>query len=468
MGFLSVVSALSLLTSASAIGSSDFTFTRRRAVAPRSFEERAQTVLPAADFSVAVSGKAPRRKSKSAALTALRGRPFPSKPGSGGSDTVPVAGSDFDEEYLTNATVGGQPFSLIIDTGSSDTWVAQKGFNCFDLNGNPISEADCAFGTAGFDPTASKTFKPFPNVSFNITYGDGEFLSGPVGFDTVSVGGLTVKSQEIGVPNLAAWEGDGINTGLIGLAFPDLTSVYNTTNPQDASAANQLPYDPLFFTAVKERAVKNTFFSVALDRGSFEQQENDPYDPNLGFLSFGGIAPVPVTSTQVTIPVEGYSATTGIPSSAKGSPFFFYTVNVEKFTFPGSAGILTANNNTILDTGTTLDYVPTPVIKAFAKAFDPPATYSEEDELYLVDCTAKVPQFLVTIGGKEFSVDAKDQILPGGTDSNGKEICFLGTQDGGPDEADNIFILGDTFLHNVVATFNPIQGEITLTQRLPY
>jgi hypothetical protein len=48
--------------------------------------------------------------------------------------------------------------------------------------------------------------------------------------------------------------------------------------------------------------------------------------------------------------VQGYSATTGLPSNAPGSEFFFYTVDVEAYTFPGSNHVVTANNNTILDT----------------------------------------------------------------------------------------------------------------------
>jgi len=389
-------------------------------------------------------------------------------PPTGGSSTVAVDGSDFDEEYLTNVTIGGQHFSLIIDTGSSDTWVPQKGFDCFDLDENPVPESTCAFGTAGFDKQASKTFKPFPNVSFNITYGDGEFLSGPVGFDTVQIGGFSVSQQEIAVPNLAAWEGDGVNTGLIGLAFPDLTSVYNTTDPTKASGENQLPYSPLFLSGVKQKKVANPFFSIALSRGSFDQQENDPFDPNLGFLSFGGIAPVPVVNTAVTIPIEGYSATTGIPNNGPGSDFFFYTVNVEGYTFPGSNHVVTANNNTILDTGTTLHFVPTPVIEAYAKQFKPPAVLDEDFGLYLVACNATVPPLSVQIGGKSFTIDPRDEILPAGTDDEGNIICITGTQDGGPNVAEDIFILGDTFLHNVVATFNPVAGEVTLTQRAKY
>jgi hypothetical protein len=158
---------------------------------------------------------------------------------------------------------------------------------------------------------------------------------------------------------------------------------------------------------------------VALDRGTFDQQENDPFDPHLGFLSFGGIAPVPVTRTAVTIPVEGYSTTTGIPSKGPGSEFFFYTVNVEAYTFPGSNRVVTANNNTILDTsvlvcsnsstrlltyfpafssGTTLNFVPTDVAAAYNAAFHPPAVLDTDFDLYIVDCNARVPPFGVVIG----------------------------------------------------------------------
>jgi len=277
-----------------------------------------------------------------------------------------------------------------------------------------------------------------------------------------------VTGQEFGVPTLAAWEGDTINTGLIGLAFPELTSVYNTTDPTKASGANQLPYDPFFFTAVKEKKLKNSIFSVSLDRGTLEQQENDIFDANLGFLAFGGIVPVPVTDTSVTVPIEGYSATTGIPSSAPGSTFFFYTVDVESFTFPGSNKLSTAQNNTILDTGTTLNFVPTDVAAAYNAAFKPPAVNDPDVGGFIVPCNATVPEFLVRIGGKTFSVDGRDQLLPIGTDANGVLTCITGTQDGGPAVADNIFILGDVFLHNVVATFNPIAEQVTLTQRQKY
>jgi hypothetical protein len=81
------------------------------------------------------------------------------------------------------------------------------------------------------------------------------------------------------------------------------------------------------------------------------------------------------------------------------------------------------------------------IAKALAKAFKPPATFNEDQDTFFVDCNATAPPFAVTIGGVEFSVSGKDNILPVGEDETGKQVCILGTQDGGPDEDGNIFIL---------------------------
>ena len=64
--------------------------------------------IPTADFSVSIAGAAPRSKAKKTLINYLRER---------GGFTSSIAGSDFDQEYLLNATIGGQAFSLIIDTG---------------------------------------------------------------------------------------------------------------------------------------------------------------------------------------------------------------------------------------------------------------------------------------------------------------------------------------------------------------
>ncbi|KIM83061.1 hypothetical protein PILCRDRAFT_819851 [Piloderma croceum F 1598] len=442
-----------LLVSAHAYGEREPSYNIRR-VAPLTSAALATEVLPAAQFFVPLTEKVPRQTYKKKLLEALR---------TGLSTTAVLAGSANDNQYLTNVTVGGENFTVIVDTGSSDTWVAQKGFECFNLTSFPEKQSYCAFGSSGFDESKSKTFASYPDKNFNITYGDGEFLNGPVGFDTVIIGDMAVNKQEIGLVNKAAWNGDGINSGLLGLAYPELTSVYNGTDPDSDVSGESDTYNPLFFTALSERVVSNPYFSVALNRGSFKHQENSSYDTNLGYLAFGGIAPVNTTNISATIPVQGYTLKSGLSNQ-----YLFYTVEIDSYIFNGSAAPTGSGKQAILDTGTTLNYLPNALAKAYNSKFVPPATYVADQDTYFVDCNATVPAFSVNIGGTKFTIDAADNILPAGTDSNGNELCVSGTQNGGDPSDTDLFILGDVFLHNVVVTFNVQSNKITITQRTAY
>jgi len=56
----------------------------------------------------------------------------------------------------------------INSTGSSDTWLAQKGFQCVNVKGKNQPEADCSFG-----PVYNGTFTDgkIAGENFNISYG---------------------------------------------------------------------------------------------------------------------------------------------------------------------------------------------------------------------------------------------------------------------------------------------------------
>lgn len=123
------------------------------------------------------------------------------------------------EEFATSVTFGTQTFDMIVDTGSSDTWVVKEGFECIDLDtGKETSTSTCAFGSTY---TVDSTFKTISGEEFEIEYGDGEYLYGYMGTETVTLADVTV-SQEVAVVTEAAWEGDGTTSGLTGLAYPAL------------------------------------------------------------------------------------------------------------------------------------------------------------------------------------------------------------------------------------------------------
>jgi hypothetical protein len=145
--------------------------------------------------------------------------------------------------------------------------------------------------------------------------------------------------------------------------------------------------------------------------------------------------PVPVTHNSVTVPIQGFAV-----SSTETDELFFYNIDIDAYVFPGSKSLKTTGTS-ILDTGTTLLYLPTPIADALAAAFDPPAVFSDDFGAYVVACNATAPPFSVVIGGKSFAVTAADLILPIGADEDGNQICISGHDDGGPATDGNIFIL---------------------------
>jgi hypothetical protein len=182
-------------------------------------------------------------------------------------------------------------------------------------------------------------------------------------------------------------------------------------------------------------------FSISLNRPTFDQGNNDPFDPNLGFLAFGGIAPVPTLKTIATVPLQGFSFSSNgmaVPSNSPDAEFFWYMVEIDAYSFPGSDTLTTRSNNTAFDTGSTVNWLPTPIAVAYNAQFIPPATFDPSSGTYSVDCNATAPAFAVVIAGTSFKMDLRDLIIPQGQGSN---MCWSGIQDGGPDVPGNGFTL---------------------------
>lgn len=124
------------------------------------------------------------------------------------------------QEFATEIKIGTQTFEVILDTGSSDTWVVESGFKCVDVSTKKNeSESYCNFGTPY---KVEKTFKTNKNERFKIGYGDGEFLTGIMGTEAVTMAGIKVEHQTIALANYAGWYGDGTTSGLAGFAYPAL------------------------------------------------------------------------------------------------------------------------------------------------------------------------------------------------------------------------------------------------------
>jgi len=129
----------------------------------------------------------------------------------------PILSLEVGEEYATEITFGTQTFEAIVDTGSSDTWLVETGYSCVNYTTNaPLPESGCGFGPTY---TPGSTFSEISGEYFSIEYGDLEFATGILGTEEVTLAGIKVKTT-VAVVNSAGWNGDGVTSGLIGLAYP--------------------------------------------------------------------------------------------------------------------------------------------------------------------------------------------------------------------------------------------------------
>ena len=379
--------------------------------------------------------------------------------------------------------IGGQGFEMQIDTGSSDTWVVGKGFECSDSTSSDTTattsndnssdaaeESACKFGPRRYDKSASSTFRPIANENFHILYSDGTAVTGKLGKETVTVAGIPVSGQEFAVVDHATiYNGDGITSGLIGLAFPALTSAYTGTDPTK-KGTKQIVYNPIL-TTLFGRGYVAPVFSLAIRRSSITSGI-----ASSGLLAIGGLPPVLHDPHFAVAPFQLVTINTTDGSGLKTttSQYLYYTIIVQGFTYTNSDSTnythppelpnpLTPPTNrrhlhAFVDSGTTLIYLPNSLANAVNALFDPPAVYDVGSGLYVANCSAQAPEFGIDIDGRTFFINARDMIVPV---PGSPDVCVSGIADVGF----GMSTLGTVFLRSVLAVFDVGASEMRFAAR---
>lgn len=347
-------------------------------------------------------------------------------------------------EYLLNVTAGGNNYSLIIDTGSSDTWFVKSGFQCYDYLRRKVALANCQFGPEFKGDFPDGAIK---DLHFNVSYGNGyngPNLNGEYGYADLTLAGVTVPKQQIALATSGYWTGDDVSTGILGLGMPGLTEAYNTSDPRLDSVTNAISYSPVVSTMSTSLKLPS-LFSLGLSR-----------TPADSFLALGGVPENVKTGEYTTTPLLTWE-------SQKGGPeYFWYTIQTDQMVWNSSTiSQQTARSpKAIVDSGTTLNYLPTQIAEAINNAFVPRAVYDQEVGGYVTACNAVPPAFGIKIGGQMIWTDPTNMILPQVKNRQGK--CLTGISD--TDEEP--YILGDTFMQGLVAVFDVGKLEMRFAKRV--
>ena len=356
-------------------------------------------------------------------------------------------------------TVGGQNFSMFLDTGSSDIYLPKKGFQCINATDNSIlPQESCLFNKVY---EISPTFEQIQNQSFGVKYGSG-IASGIVGYEEVIIGGLRVEKQEIGVADRITDVGDGNDSGVLGLAYPYLTSAHPGTQYPNESLSfliNRIPYNPLFTNLYKQGSVK-PFFSISINRNPVNVSNGDG-----GFLGLGTLPPVPHKSTFAVAPVERLDVLP--PIFTNNEIVYTYWALSVKSTIVDSV-TMTTSFQAIVDTGNFYNYVPTELASSINNAFHPPATKNVDfldTGSYSVSCNATSPTFGLTFSNNEtIYMDSRDMLL-----QNSHGTCtsaFVDADVIGAVSGITFSILGTPFLQSVVSVWDFGNDEMRFAKRI--
>ncbi|KAI0935368.1 hypothetical protein AcV7_003825 [Taiwanofungus camphoratus] len=340
-----------------------------------------------------------------------------------------------DSSYIGTVSIGtpSQSFPVVMDTGSSDLWVAST--QCIS----------CPADTPEFNPSSSSSLKQNTTVtgqsqSVTITYGSGS-VRGTLASDTVSMGGFTVNPQTFLVVNQVSSQLlSGNVSGIIGLAFEALASTQATPFWQALANDGQLSSPEMAF-----------WLTRFVDDPQAQNEEPG------GEFTLGG-----TNSSLFKGDIEFQSLQT-----ASGSPTFWLlsvtgvTVQGQSVQIPTGSSALAA-----IDTGTTLIGGPSQAVASIYSAIPgSQALNGQLEGFYSFPCSTTV-NVSMAFGGQSWPISSADmnlgsvqgqQCLGGIFDLNlGSNV---GSGGGNPN-----WVVGDTFLKNVYSVFRANPAAVGFAQ----
>ncbi|KAF5987977.1 secreted aspartic proteinase precursor [Fusarium bulbicola] len=263
--------------------------------------------------------------------------------------------------------LGSPPQSLFLDfdTGSSDLWVFSSITDPYAVGRQKL-----------YAPEKSKTARKINGASWKIKYGDGTSAYGDVYLDQINVGGIVVKSQAIEAAKNVSdrFTANAAESGLLGLAFGSI----NTIRPAKQAT---------FFDNVKG-VLAEPLFTADLKNDAF------------GTYDFGYVDQKKKTSPITWTSVDNSQGFWEISSTV-------YAVGNKKFVKTSIDGIV--------DTGTTLLYLPDEIVQDYYRNVNG-STFSTIEGGWVFPCdNDNNPDFIFGIGarcrGREFEALINDVII---------------------------------------------------------
>lgn len=359
--------------------------------------------------------------------------------------------------YFASVSMGSPPqkLTLQLDTGSSDIWVPSSNAkvctapssSAGSRGGDGASDDDQGCTLGSFNYQNSDSFQVVGD-NFDISYVDGSFSKGDYFTDDFNIGGASLTNMTMGL---------GLSTdipyGLVGVGYALNEAIVADTR-QASSAYPNLPVQ-----LVDEGLIPTTAYSLWL---------ND-LDASKGQILFGGVD---------TKKYEGEMLAIDVLESQPGI-FTSFEVTMTSLTAksPSGSDVLGSDEfalPVVLDSGTTLSYLPTALAVQVWKEVG--AVYLQSDQNAFIPCDMQNSPGAFEFGfagpnGPKISVDMTELVLPLGDDGErgpvfpsgkyqGQEACQFGIQN----YTSAPYLLGDTFLRSAYVVYDLENNQIGLAK----
>ncbi|KAI7883482.1 acid protease [Lichtheimia hyalospora FSU 10163] len=380
--------------------------------------------------------------------------------------------NDQGSQYLVEVGVGtpAQNFTVTFDTGSADLWVPST--SC--------STTECPY--ARFDSSASSTFKDISS-NFSIEYGIGS-VKGVYATDTVTVAGVSVENQQFGLASTTAdilttnsvggsgsdtpsanstESSDVVGNGILGLGYPQLTS---------AASKGGKGYNPFVFNLVEQNLISQHIFSVYMNSAS--------EDGWAGEVIFGGVDNSKFSGNITYLPVAKLQTSSNPLSSivSSSSAYFYWMTYGQGIAVENPQSTRTSNNISfdqvtafIIDTGTTLTYLPNDMAVSMAESLVGSGNYAldTQSQVFVADCSAAKSDAALVLSMSQSSkvspdpvtitVPASQLLIPlDGPTTDTASVCMLGVAPIGSNN--NMLLVGDSVLRSTYLVFDIEHNQI--------
>ncbi|CRG82674.1 hypothetical protein PISL3812_00018 [Talaromyces islandicus] len=313
---------------------------------------------------------------------------------------------DYAGYWFANITAGGQPASVLFDTGSADLWLV-----------DPSAGSDATNGVQTWDPTTADNTSQMGGETFNIGYGQGgNGVSGNVYQTDVCIG-EACTTMAVGSATTDQGLGTFPRSGILGMAFKGGNSV----SPDQQNT---------FMESLQGSLSEPIFVTKFTPEGSTSQ------------IAFGS-NPFDFVAPMQEIQVDS--------SSSSAYPYSWSYTGVDYSKNGQSLGTF----DVVFDSGGPMTSAAEDIVRGYYDGVNGASDVNGDASSWTVPCGTELPDLTLTLGSATLTIPG-EKFYNGNTNTSGDcTVWFV------KENSATRGVIGDPFFCEHVVIFNQQNSTIS-------